>query len=45
MNVAADRPWYRELTGYHWFVFAVAAIAWMADCLDQQLLISPGSCP
>jgi MFS family permease len=25
------------LTRYHWFVFAVAAIAWMADCMDQQL--------
>src|SRR5437870_7267275 len=33
----AQRPWYRELTGYHWFVFAVAAVAWMADCLDQQI--------
>jgi MFS family permease len=31
------RPWYRQLSRYHWFVFAVAAIAWMADCLDQQL--------
>src|SRR5438067_2899882 len=31
------RPWYRQLTRYHWFVFVVAAIAWMADCLDQQL--------
>ncbi|MCZ2340489.1 MAG: MFS transporter [Bacteroidales bacterium] len=27
----------RDLTGYQWFVFAVAAIAWMADCMDQQL--------
>jgi MFS family permease len=26
-----------DLNRYHWFVFAVAAIAWMADCLDQQL--------
>src|SRR5438874_7726128 len=26
-----------ELNRYHWFVFAVAAIAWMADCMDQQL--------
>src|SRR5262249_50425395 len=25
-----------ELNRYHWFVFAVAAIAWMADCMDQQ---------
>lgn len=26
-----------QLTKYHWFVFSVAAIAWMADCMDQQL--------
>jgi MFS family permease len=26
-----------ELNRYHWFVFTVAAIAWMADCMDQQL--------
>jgi MFS family permease len=27
----------RDLNRYQWFVFSVAAIAWMADCLDQQL--------
>lgn len=27
----------RQLNRYHWFVFSVAAIAWMADCMDQQL--------
>lgn len=27
----------RDLNGYQWFVFCVAAIAWMADCMDQQL--------
>src|SRR5262249_54706611 len=27
----------RDLSRYQWFVFAVAAIAWMADCMDQQL--------
>lgn len=26
-----------DLTGYQWFVFAVAAMAWLADCMDQQL--------
>ncbi len=26
-----------DLNRYQWFVFAVAAIAWMADCMDQQL--------
>ncbi len=30
-------PWYRELTRYHWFVLAVAALGWLFDCLDQQL--------
>jgi MFS family permease len=34
---APSKPWLRELTGYHWFVFAVASIAWMTDCMDQQL--------
>jgi len=27
----------RDLNRYQWFVFFVAAIAWMADCMDQQL--------
>lgn len=31
------RPWYRELTRYHWFVLLVAALGWLFDCLDQQL--------
>lgn len=26
-----------DLRRYEWFVFAVVAIAWMADCMDQQL--------
>src|SRR5690242_6838543 len=33
----ATGPWWRELTRYHWFVFTVAALGWMFDCLDQQL--------
>jgi len=36
---AASDPWYRGLTPYHWFVFAVASAAWLFDCLDQQLFI------
>jgi MFS family permease len=31
------QSWWRELTRYHWFVLTVAALAWMADCMDQQL--------
>lgn len=30
-------PWWRELNRYHWFVFVVATLGWMFDCLDQQL--------
>ncbi len=30
-------PWYKELTGYQWFVFIVCCLAWDMDCMDQQL--------
>ena len=30
-------PWWRQLNRYHWFVFTVAALGWLFDCLDQQL--------
>lgn len=32
-------PWWRELSRYHWFVFSMASLAWLFDCLDQQLFI------
>lgn len=32
-----ERPWYRELNGYHWFVLVVCTLGWLFDCLDQQL--------
>lgn len=32
-------PWWSHLNRYHWFVFAMAALAWLFDCLDQQLFI------
>ena len=39
-STAVDgRPWYRDLTPYHWLVFVVASLAWIFDCLDQQLFI------
>jgi MFS family permease len=34
-----DRPWYKELNGYHWFVFTVAALGWLFDTMDQQLFV------
>ncbi|MEI6053560.1 MAG: MFS transporter, partial [Opitutaceae bacterium] len=31
------QPWWRSLTREHWFVFSIASLAWLFDCLDQQL--------
>ena len=31
--------WWNELNRYHWFVFSMACLAWLFDCLDQQLFI------
>ena len=28
-----------DLTPYHWFVFSMASLAWLFDCLDQQLFL------
>ena len=33
----STRPWYTELTRYHWFVLIVAALGWLFDTMDQQL--------
>src|SRR5207302_7166002 len=30
-------PWWKGLTGYHWFVFTVASLGWLFDTMDQQL--------
>ena len=46
-GTAADRTveesaglrWWQGLTSYHWFVFAMASMAWVFDCLDQQVFI------
>lgn len=35
----SNQPWWRDLTPTHWFVFAMASLAWLFDCLDQQLFI------
>jgi MFS family permease len=31
------QPWWRFFNREHWFVFIVASLAWLFDCLDQQL--------
>src|SRR5690606_16740785 len=36
-TAAVSGPWWRELNKYHWFVFIVAALGWLFDCLDQQI--------
>lgn len=38
-TVAYAKPWWSEMTRYHWFVFLVAAVGWLADCMDQQLFV------
>ncbi|MEO6004049.1 MAG: MFS transporter [Opitutus sp.] len=39
MNPNATPPtaWWRTLTREHWYVFIVATLAWLFDCLDQQV--------
>ncbi len=47
MHFRDDRPssqaperagaWWKELTGYQWFVFVVASLGWLFDTMDQQL--------
>ncbi len=32
-------PWWKDLNKYHWFVFTMASLAWLFDCLDQQLFL------
>jgi MFS family permease len=33
----AGGPWWREVSRYQWFVFAVASLGWLFDTMDQQL--------
>ena len=36
-----DRPWHRQLNGYHWLVLIVCTLGWSFDCLNSDLQ----SCP
>ncbi|MGV3485296.1 MAG: MFS transporter, partial [Planctomycetaceae bacterium] len=38
-NDLSSLPWWKQLNRYHWFVFVVASLAWLFDCLDQQLFL------
>jgi MFS family permease len=33
----AGAHWWRDVTRYQWFVFAVASMGWLFDTMDQQL--------
>jgi MFS family permease len=35
--VSTSQPWWRSLNRYHWHVFLIASLAWLFDCLDQQV--------
>jgi MFS family permease len=37
--VIATAPWWKQLNRYHWFIFTMASLAWLFDCLDQQLFV------
>ncbi|MBM3999601.1 MAG: MFS transporter [Planctomycetes bacterium] len=37
LSDSASGPWHTQLTRYHWFVLAVAALGWLFDTMDQQL--------
>src|SRR4051812_9075374 len=30
-------PWWRTFTRHHWSIFVVASLAWLFDCLNQQI--------
>src|SRR5260221_13738246 len=35
--IDSGQAWWRLFTREHWFVFFVASIAWLFDCMDQQI--------
>ncbi len=39
VGTESNMAWWRHLSPYHWFVFIIASMAWLFDCLDQQLFI------
>src|SRR5881394_417722 len=39
VSIQPAGPWWKGLNRYHIFVFAMASLAWLFDCLDQQLFI------
>lgn len=36
-NTTTNQSWWRSFNKMHWLVFTVASLAWLIDCLDQQI--------
>ncbi|MGH8045939.1 MAG: MFS transporter [Chthoniobacterales bacterium] len=34
---AVSQPWWRSLSRHHWYILVLASLAWLFDCLDQQV--------
>lgn len=34
---APPQSWWRSFNRYHWNIFIIASLAWLFDCLDQQV--------
>ena len=37
------RPWWTHMNGYHWYVFALAAMGWLFDTMDQMIFTASRS--
>jgi MFS family permease len=37
LSPQSSPSWWRSFNRYHWHVFIVASLAWLFDCLDQQV--------
>lgn len=38
-SAAPQVPWYRELTGYHWWILSVATMGWLCDTMAQRIFV------
>ncbi len=32
-------PWYRELSGYQWWILIIATLGWLFDTMDQRIFV------
>jgi len=38
-QVAVVKPWWQEVTWYHWAVLLLAAAGWLFDCMGQRIFV------